>query len=25
VEINDKKASADLFMLPSTIKLLKPE
>ena len=25
VEVNDKKASADLFMLPSTIKLLKPE
>jgi hypothetical protein len=25
VEINSKKASADLFMLPSTIKLLKPE
>jgi hypothetical protein len=25
VEINDKKASDDLFMLPSSIKLLKPE
>jgi len=25
VEVNDKKATADLFMLPSTIKLLKPE
>jgi hypothetical protein len=25
VEINDKKASADIFMLPSSIKLLKPE
>ncbi len=25
VEINDKKASADMFMLPSSIKLLKPE
>lgn len=25
VEINDKKASDDLFLLPSTIKLLKPE
>jgi hypothetical protein len=25
VEINDKKAAADLFLLPSTIKLLKPE
>jgi hypothetical protein len=25
VEVNDKKASSDLFMLPSTIKLLKPE
>jgi len=25
VEINDKKASADLFLLPSSIKLLKPE
>ena len=25
VEINDKKASADTFMLPSSIKLLKPE
>jgi hypothetical protein len=25
VEINDKKASADLFMLPASIKLLKPE
>jgi hypothetical protein len=25
VEVNDKKAAADLFMLPSTIKLLKPE
>ena len=25
VEVNDKKASGDLFLLPSTIKLLKPE
>ncbi len=25
VEINDQEGSADLFMLPSTIKLLKPE
>jgi hypothetical protein len=25
VEVNDKKAAADLFLLPSTIKLLKPE